>query len=146
MTDRPYTDDDLRQEAARQLAIAGEDPDFMGIGERMSGRPIPSTVVDLEPETGEPLEMSRAWSQLSTEDFTAAQHAIDDLIAGAADVSEWAVNLGADGLQPYDGSLTLSADTDKPIVRVHVAFDSDMPDEMRVAFLEGLGQQIASFL
>jgi len=142
MTDRPYTDDDLRAEAARQHAGLTEDPDFMGVGEAMDGTPIPSTVVDLEPETGEPLEMSRAWSQLGDHDFDEAQRKIHDLINGAADVSEWAVNLGADGLEPLPEQL--SAQTDNgPWFRLHFAVRPDMPDDMRRALVEGIGSEIA---
>ncbi|MFI1728224.1 hypothetical protein ACH40E_03080 [Streptomyces acidicola] len=145
MTDRPYTDDDLRHEAARQHKNLTEDPDFMGIGEGMDGTPIPSTVVDLEPDTSEPLEMSRTWDQLGEDDFDAAQRAIDDLLTNAADVSEWAVNLGADGLEPIDAQLT--ADTgDRPLFRIHFAVRPDMPDDMRTALVEGLAVEIAKYL
>lgn len=145
MTDRPYTDEDLRTEAARQHKTATEDPDFMGIGEQMDGMPIPSTVVDLEPETGEPLEMSRAWNHLSPDDFEAAQRAVDDLLGKAADVSDWAINLGADGLEPEDHSITVNGDA-RPIARIHFAFEPGMPDEMRTALVEGIGSAIARHL
>jgi hypothetical protein len=146
VTDRPYTDDDLRHEAARQLLLSVEDPDFMGIGERMDGTPIPSTVIDLEPETGEPLEMSRAWSHLPRQDFEAAQRSIDDLLTGAADVSDWAINLGADGLEPSsEHAITLDA-AEKPIARIHFAFEPGMPDDMRTSLVEGIGTAIAEHL
>ncbi|MDH6226245.1 hypothetical protein [Streptomyces sp. MJP52] len=128
MTDRPYTDDDLRAEAARQHAALTEDPDFMSVGEQMDGTPIPSTVVDLESETGEPLEMSRAWSQLGDHDFDEAQRKIHDLITSAVDVSEWAVALGAEGLEPEGHTIRLGAkgpdpdDADEPFVKLHFAF------------------------
>lgn len=145
MTERPYTDDDLRAEAARQLALSTDDPDFMGIGERMDGTPIPSTVRDLEPETGEPLEISRAWSQLAPEDFDTAQRAIDDLLTKAADVSEWAVNLGADGLEPDAHTLQLGEDPgdgNRPRVRMHFAFHPDMPDADRDHFVMALSKVV----
>lgn len=132
MTERPYTDDDLRAEAAKQLATLGEDPEFMCVGERMEGSPIEST----EDST---------WDQLNDEDFDTAQRSIDDLISNAADVSEWAVNLGADGLEPYDGQLTLDGDS-KPIARIHFAFAPDMPEEMRMALVQGVGAEIARYL
>lgn len=77
MTDLPYTDTDLRAEAARQHAGLTEDPDYVGIGEQMD---------------------DEIWRGLSEDDYDAAQRSIHDLINGAADVSEWAVNLGAAGL------------------------------------------------
>jgi hypothetical protein len=141
MTDRPYTDDDLRAEAARQHAALIEDPDFMGVGEQLDGTPIPSTAVDLEPETGEPLEMSRAWSHLGDHDFDEAQQKIHDLITGAADVSGWAVGLGADGLEPDEHQLTWSAGQ-QPIVRVHFAFHDGMSAEARDYLVTAVGEAV----
>lgn len=140
-TDRPYTDTDLRTEAARQHALSVEDPDFMGIGERMDGRFIDSTVVDPDPKTGTEPVTGQTWDALPQEDFDAAQRAIDDLLAGAADVSEWAINLGADGLEPSDEhEITLNAG--QPIARIHFAFEPDMPDDMRTGLVEGVGDAI----
>ncbi|MFJ6073663.1 hypothetical protein ACIQFU_22950 [Streptomyces sp. NPDC093065] len=102
MTDHPYTDNDLRAEAARQHATLTDDPDLMGVGEQMEYAWVPSV------ETTED-GSARTWKQLlvvedetgDDEDYTAfgeAQRKIHDLIQGAADVSEWAVSLGAAGL------------------------------------------------
>ena len=132
MTERPYTDDDLRAEAARQLAMSTEDPEFMGIAERMEGSKI---------ESADDLQ----WDQLDDDDFDNAQPTIDELINGAADVSEWAIALGADGLEPYDGQLTLDGDS-KPFARIHFAFDPDMPEEIRMALVQGVGTEIARHL
>lgn len=145
MTDRPYTDDDLRTEAARQHYVATLDPDFMGIGEQMDGRFINSSVDDPNPEKGSEPVTGRNWDSLNPEDFEAAQHAIDDLLSNAADVSDWAINLGADGLQPEEHSITVDGDG-KPIARIHFAFEPGMPDEMRIALVEGIGHAIASHL
>jgi hypothetical protein len=131
-TDRPYTDEDLRHEAARQLALSGEDPDFMGIAERMEGSKIPSRD-DVQ------------WDQLGDNDFDTAQRAVDDLLTSSADLSEWAVNLGADGLEPSPDQVTVNGD-DRPIVRVHFAFDSAMPTAARSAVVAGLGQALADLL
>ncbi|MDT0270616.1 hypothetical protein RM844_30520 [Streptomyces sp. DSM 44915] len=133
MTDRPYTDADLRAEAARQHHAITEDPDFVGIGEQMESTPIPSRPDD-------------DWDDLDDDAYEAAQRAIDDLLGGAADVSRWAIDLGADGLQPStEHALTMQAD-ERPIVRIHFAFDPDMPTEMRNALVEGLGDAIADHL
>lgn len=125
MTDRPYTDDDLRTEAAAQHAAALRDPDFMGIGEQMEG--------------------DEPWQSLGEDDFDAAQRAVDALLTKAADVSEWAIDIGADGLEPL-GSVLSMRTVDGPLVRIHFAVRPDMPEEMRNALVEGLGMEIAKYL
>jgi hypothetical protein len=145
MTDLPYTDDDLRAEAARQHAISVEDPDFMGIGERMQGRFIHYEAVDQEHGDLMPPPGTPRWDELTEEEFEAAQHAIDDLIAKAADLSEWAVNLGADGLEPTGHTVQLGVDPgdgDRPRVRLHFAFHPDMPDADRDHFVMGLSKVV----
>jgi hypothetical protein len=133
-TDRPYTDADLRHEAARQLAALAEDPDFVGIGEQMVDSEIPSKLPPAEADGAEGMH----WDDLPADDFDAAQRAIDDLICGAADLSEWAVNLGADGLEPVGHVLGMEAG-DTPLVRVHLAFHPDMDDAARTQFAMRLG-------
>lgn len=147
MTDRPYTDADLRAEAARQHATLTEDPDFMGVGEQMEDAWVPS-VETTEDGSG------RTWKQLlvtedgDDEDYTAfgeAQRAIHDLISSAADLSEWAVDLGVYGLQPDEHALTWSAGK-QPIVRVHFAFHSDLSAEARDALVRGIGEAAAGVM
>lgn len=146
MTNRPYTDDDLRTEAARQHYVATIDPDFMGIGEQMDSRFINSTTVDPDPEQGTEPVTGKTWDQLDRQDFAAAQRAIDDLLSSAADVSTWAINLGADDLEPSDDHvISLGAD-DKPIARIHFAFEPGMPEDMRTALVQGIGQAIEAHL
>ncbi|MDX2628616.1 hypothetical protein QBA57_28750 [Streptomyces scabiei] len=53
MTDLPYTDDDLRAEAARQHVALTEDPDFMGVGEQMQGSEIESMLPPKEADGAE---------------------------------------------------------------------------------------------
>jgi hypothetical protein len=143
MTDRPYTDNDLRAEAAAQYATALRDPDFMGIGEQMEDSTVPST------EDG---DTGLTWHELlvpegggSYEAYGEAQRAIDDLLGKAADVSEWAIDIGAEGLEPLDSVLSMQTNTG-PLVRIHFAVRPDMPDHMRRALVEGLGMEIAKFL
>lgn len=142
MTDLPYTDDDLRAEAARQHYTATTDPDFMGIGEQMDSSPIESTFYNA---AGERHEQGRVWDQLDGDDFDAAQRAIDDLLGKAADVSEWAINLGADGLEPSSHVLNLDGD-DKPVVRLHMAFHPDMDEADRARFGMALARVMANNL
>jgi len=139
MSDRPYTDDDLRAEAARQHYTATTDPDFMGIGEQMDSSPIESTCFDAAGERHEP---GLTWDQLDGQQFGAAQRAIDDLLGKAADVSEWAINLGADGLEPDEHRFTLNAGP-KPIIRVHFGFAAELSNDARDAFVQGLGEAAA---
>lgn len=62
--------------------------------------------------------------------------------AAPVDLSEWAINLGADGLEPLPEQL--SAQTDNgPWFRLHFAVRPDMPDDMRRALVEGVGVEIA---
>lgn len=91
MTDRPYTDEDLHAEAARQHdQILDEALEFAGVGESMQDAYVGSTLQGDEGST---------WSEaVEGEAFGEAQEKIHALIRGAADVSEWAVNLGAAGL------------------------------------------------
>jgi hypothetical protein len=146
MTDQPYTDNDLRAEAARQLFGAQQDPDFMGIGEQMEGSFIDSTVVEPDPETGTEPVTGRTWDQLDDDTWDTAQRGIDKLINGAVDLSDWAVNLGADGLEPSDEHIiTLGAD-EKPIARIHFAFEPGMDDDMRASLVQGIGQAIDAHL
>ncbi|MEE1818003.1 hypothetical protein PUR59_23650 [Streptomyces sp. SP18ES09] len=139
MTDRPYTDDDVRAEAARQLSTLIEDPDFISVGEAMLDARVASTCSDDE-------EDGITWDEaLNCGEFDEPQRAIHDLITSSADISDWAVNLGADGLVPYDGQLTLDG-ADKPFARIHFAFDAETPEEMRFALVQGVGSAIARYL
>ncbi|MER7707199.1 hypothetical protein ABTX81_30400 [Kitasatospora sp. NPDC097605] len=121
MTQQPYTDIDLRIEAASQLDTAGEDFSYLGIAEAMQGE---------EP-----------WSTLDAGDFDTAHRKIDDLLRNAPGLGDWAVEMGADGLVPYDRALTVLGDTSKqPLVRVHFAFAPEMSEAARNAFVTGLGE------
>lgn len=130
MPDQPYTDDDLRAEAARQHHTSVEDPDFMGTGEQMQ---------DQEITVGGGV----AWDDFRDETFEAAQRSIHDLITGAADVSAWAVNLGADGLESSTEHAITVQRGGRPIARIHFAFEPGMDTDLRDALVEGIGEAIA---
>ena len=138
MTQHPYTDTDLRTEAAHQHAALTEDPDFMCVGEQMEGRYVQSTVIDEDPDFQ---PEGNTWDTLAPHDFEAAQRDVHSLINRAADVSEWAVNLGADSLQPDALQLTWSAG-EQPIVRVHFAFHAGMSDEARDYLVTAVGEAL----
>lgn len=132
MTNRPYTDDDLRAEAARQHHSLTEDPDYVGVGEQMQGQ-------EVTPDGGV------AWDDFRDETFDAAQRSIHDLINGAANVSEWAVDIGGAGLEPLDSVLSMQTSTG-PLARIHFAVRPDMPERLRRALVEGLAVEIAKYL
>lgn len=145
MTDRPYTDEDLRIEAARQHAVLTENPDFVGVGEQMDGSYVESTVIDEDPDFQ---PEGDTWDALAPHDFEAAQRDVHSLVNGAADVSEWAVNLGADGLQPDGHTLQLGSkeagddDSEQPFVRMHFAFHPDATDAERDRFVMELSKVV----
>ncbi|MGC5534299.1 hypothetical protein [Streptomyces sp. SR-10] len=142
MTEKPYTDDDLRAEAARQHYTATTDPDFMGIGEQMQDSPIESTTALVDNPVGP------TWGEaLGDDEFEAAQRAIDSLLGSAVDVSDWAVSLGADGLEPDDHTLQLGASDsaeseDQPRVRMHFAFHPNMTAADRDSFVVELSKVV----
>jgi hypothetical protein len=142
VTNTPFTDDDLRAEAARQHATLTEDPDFVGVGEQMSGRFVRYEVVDPDHGGLMPAPGSPCWDDLNEDQYDEAQRKLHDLINGAADVSEWAVNLGADGLEPDEHQFTLKAGP-KPIIRAHFGFAPELSDDARDAFVQGLGEAAA---
>lgn len=130
-TELPYTDADLRAAAMDQHAAALRDPDFVGIGEQLEGRYVRYEVVNqghggVMPPPGTP-----RWDELSEDDFDAAQRAIDDLLGKAAPISEWAINLGADGLEPTGHRIEIAGPDGGVAVRLHFAFDADMPTATR---------------
>ncbi len=154
MTEQPYTSDDLTAEAARQYAALAEDPDFMGVGEMMQDSAVTSlapqhTAEDIDGQSNDADGVT--WRQLlpfeadASEAYDLAQNRVYDLIRGAADVSAWAVQLGADQLQPEDHTLTVGGDG-RPLVRLHCAFAPEVDDAARAAFMNGLGQLVAECL
>lgn len=96
---RPYTDADLRAEAARQHHALTSSADEMFVGEDMDQSPVPST------ETSE--GSARTWAVLLgcngdiTDAYSDAQEKVHHLITRAANVSEWAVALGVARLTPH---------------------------------------------
>ncbi|MER6235919.1 hypothetical protein ABT185_07565 [Streptomyces clavifer] len=136
MPDQPYTPADLAAEAARQHAELAKNTDGRQVLVRMLDATVASTLIE-DGDTG------LTWDEaLNCPQFEEPQQAIHDLIVGAADVSAWAVQLGADGLEPEDHTLTVDGDG-RPLVRLHCAFHPDLGDISRVAFMNGLAQVLA---
>ena len=88
MFNRPYTDDDLRREAARQYAEVLRSPDLLEVGDEMQPRPIASTA-------GRNPEKATTWGQLSGDEFHDARNEVQELLDDAPDVSRWAIDLSA---------------------------------------------------
>lgn len=151
MTALPYTHADLRAEAARQHHTLIADPDFMGTGEMMQDSAVASlaprpTAEDID---GQPNKAGITWMQLlpleadGCEAYDLAQNRIHDLINGAADTSAWAVSLGVDGLEPSPDTCDVQGD-DRPLVRIHFAFDKNMPADARTEFITAACAAIAN--
>jgi hypothetical protein len=117
MTDQPYTEADLRAEAARQHQRSIEHPSYMGVRSHM-----------LDSATGDP---EANWGPHNGIDFNIARERITDLRAGAADLSTWAVEMGADGLEPARHVVHINDKAGEHRVRVHLAFAPDMAEETR---------------
>jgi hypothetical protein len=135
MGDRPYTDEDLRAEAARQHATLIEDPDYMGVGEQMDDETVPSLA-----------EHGSTWGDLLSDNdalYDDAQRAIHDLINGAADTSRWAVDLGADGLQPHARVIDIGWNDGPLQARIHIAFPDDAGPREREQFITDIADTIA---
>ncbi|WP_069883586.1 hypothetical protein [Streptomyces luteocolor] len=137
MTDRPYTDADLRHEAAICLLALSTTPGAADIRRWLTGAYVESRRND---DRSGP-----TWDDLLTEDeLDEVSSKVHALVENAARLAEWAVHLGADGLEPLPEQL--SAQTDNgPWFRLHFAVRPDMSDDMRRALVEGVGREIAKF-
>lgn len=146
MTDQPYTEDDLRAQAVIQHAALTDDPEFMSIGEGMEDAYVASTI---DGDRGETWGELLPYNHDDGNAFNEAQRKIHALVQGAADLSEWAVNLGADGLEPDSHFLQLGVDPgtgDRPRVRIQFAFAPEMAGPERDAFVVELSKVIADNL
>lgn len=129
MTENPYTEEDLRTEAARQHYALAEDVELARVQEMMEGH-------EVTPDGGV------NWDDFSYETHDRAAGEIHSLIVGAADVSEWAVSLGADKLEPSDSHVTLKV-AEGVAARVHFAFGAGVDDEAQAELIEFVGAWLA---
>lgn len=80
------------------------------------------------------------------DEWDAYIEAVEKLLDSAPDLTDWSLALGADDLEPSDDHvISLGAD-DKPIARIHFAFEPGMPEDMRTALVQGIGQAIEAHL
>lgn len=133
----PYTDDDLRREAARQYAEVLRSPDLLEVGDEMQPRPIASTA-------GTNPEKATRWIELSGDDFHDARNEVQELLDDAADVSRWAVDLGANCLTRTT-ELAWGHPTNWSLA-VQVAHRRHLDDELRVALVEAVGGAVSLVL
>lgn len=137
MADLPYTTEDLRTEAGLALSALVHLPTVEEIATSLRQSYVPHLHADGDHAT---------WGDLLDENgLTEAARQISEQMIPAAPVGEWAVNLGADGLQPTGDCFSMQGDG-QPILRVHFAFTPDMPEDARQAFINGVGQLIANHL
>ncbi|MFD5566595.1 hypothetical protein [Streptomyces cadmiisoli] len=125
MFNLPYTNDDLRREAARQYAEIVSKPDLLEVGDEMRTRPIASTA------GGKP-EKATTWTQLSGDEFHDARNEVQELLDDAADVSRWAVDLGACGLR-FTSELAWGRGGDAWDLAVQIAHRPGLSNELREA-------------
>lgn len=138
MTERLYTETDLRTEAVRQHAELAEDPDFVGIGESMESQAVPST----RPSA----TAGNRWGDLPLAVFDEARASIHDQITGAANCSQWAVNLGADGLTPSTEHEITISNGDRQLARIHFAFEPGTAEHVRTALVQRVNNALADAL
>ncbi|MGA5604033.1 hypothetical protein ACPCUF_23860 [Streptomyces griseoincarnatus] len=129
MTHRPYTNEELRAAAALMHYALTTEPNPSDADAVLNGHP--------------------AWAhvEVGSDEEDTLRESVVELVSGAADVSEWAVNLGADGLQPDGHTLQLGSkkagddDSEQPFVRMHFAFHPTATDAERDRFVMELAQQ-----
>jgi len=127
MTEQLYTEVDLDLAAMLQLRQLVADHSPLDVGSRMEHDYI--RMVE-DPETGgfQPALGSDRWGELPESEFDEARHRIHGRIAGAADLSPWAVAMGADELEPSTHVIDLRTG-DGIRARIHFAFGPDMPED-----------------
>lgn len=114
MTDRPYTDDDLRAEAA-SLLRAARDPETFEVN--IEGHKIPSRG-DFQ------------WDQLGDDDFHDADRDITEHVEYAVDLNRWSVDLGANNLHATS-ELAWGRGGDAWDLAVQIAHRPCLKDDLR---------------
>jgi len=127
MFNPPYTNDDLRREAARQYAEIVSMPDLLEVGDEMRPRPIAST-------SGDTPETATTWGQLSGDDFHDARNEVQELLDDVADMSRWAVDLGACGLR-YTSELAWGRGGDAWDLAVQIAHRPGLNPQLHEAIV-----------
>jgi hypothetical protein len=137
MPNLPYDEEDLLIEAAKQYANKTCDTDLVAVGEAMTYSEITSLLPPGEADGAE----GPAWGDMDDEQFAEAQNRIHKLINGAADLSEWAVEMGAAELDPYGVKITINAG-DKAFLSVNFGFAASVPEKTRMELAMKVGRFI----
>lgn len=109
---------DILTEAARQHANLTQGADPVSVGEQMADRPLNT-------------KSDTTWGDLSDELFEHAAMDILKAVDGAADLSLWAVSLGAFGLEAEEDAVIFGGSANKPSCAILFAFSGDVPKEDR---------------
>jgi len=129
MTDSPYTDDDLRAEAATQLRAA-RDPENFEV--TIEGHKIPSRG-DFQ------------WDQLNDDDFHEANRGIDEHVEYAVDLARWSVDLGANLLHSTS-ELAWGRGGDAWDLAVQIAHRPGLDDDLREAITTAVRDAVKGVL
>lgn len=124
MSDTPgYTSQDLRREAARY------------VGDGSSTLEILSSMSDRSP-----------WYELPTDEFNKAFGQVVDLVTAAdnADLTIWAVGIGAEGLLADTRHVDIEPEQLK--VRIHFAFGPQVSDRLKTAVFDAIRTQATAIL
>ncbi|MCX4809041.1 hypothetical protein OG601_47090 [Streptomyces sp. NBC_01239] len=140
MTETPYTDDDLRNEAALCLFALSTSPTVADIL-----RWLPGAYVESHREED---RSGHTWGDLlDNTGLAKAARKIHGLIGeahnavGALSIARWLVDLDADGLEPTTHEVTFD-NADGPFIRLHLAFHPSMPEHDRQRFHAGIKQAL----
>jgi hypothetical protein len=122
-----YTEDDLKDAASVVFAALVTDVDRVRVAELIADEEVTS----LAPQDAPDDVHGVTWSGLledegdETPEYTEAAERVHGLVTKAADVSEWAVNLGASGMTPLDAVVDIVFDG-APGVRLMFAINPEV--------------------
>lgn len=134
MTPPLYTDQDIRSEAAHCLLALISLPTVPDIL-----RWLPGAYVDSYREDD---GSGQTWGDvLDNTGLATVARKIHELITATMPLPFWAVNLHADGLEPSSEHVEITEGTHIG-VRIHFAFDPDLPQEIREQVINALRQDI----
>lgn len=121
-----YTEEDVRVEAARQYKEILSDADSLSVMERMADR--------------------SPWGPLEEDALADAEEKVSSEMKRAADLSRWAVDMGAEALVPAADEVTIRDNTGRAIMRVHFAFEPELTRESQTSVMGSVAQHLSNTL